>query len=119
MTAPLFGSGSWPAWIASVSNFIQSPVIFNRQWSSGNLVTTNIIRGNMTKTILAVLAHPDDESFGIGGTLALYSRKGYETYLVCATRGEEGSMDEEHLNGYKDKAELRTHELQNAPNTLA
>jgi len=72
----------------------------------------------MAKTILAVLAHPDDESFGIGGTLALYSRKGIDTYLICATRGEEGSMDEEHLNGYKDKAELRTNELQNAAKHL-
>jgi LmbE family N-acetylglucosaminyl deacetylase len=72
----------------------------------------------MTKTILAVLAHPDDESFGIGGTLALYSRKGYDTYLICATRGEEGSMDEEYLKGYKDKAELRTNELQNAAKHL-
>lgn len=72
----------------------------------------------MKKILLAVLAHPDDESFGIGGTLALYSRKGYDTYLVCATRGEEGSMDAEHLNGYKDKAELRTVELQNAARHL-
>ena len=72
----------------------------------------------MTRTILAVLAHPDDESFGIGGTLALYSRQGCDTYLICATRGEEGSMAEEHLNGYKDKAELRTNELQNAARHL-
>lgn len=72
----------------------------------------------MTRTILAVLAHPDDESFGIGGTLALYSRKGYNTYLICATGGEEGSMDEEHLKGYKDKAELRMVELQNAAGHL-
>lgn len=72
----------------------------------------------MTGTILAVLAHPDDESFGLGGTLAYYSRKGCDTYLICATRGEEGSMDVEHLNGYKDKAELRTQELQNAAKHL-
>jgi hypothetical protein len=49
----------------------------------------------MTKKILAVLAHPDDESFGLGGTLALYAKRGYETYYVCATRGEAGSADEE------------------------
>jgi mycothiol S-conjugate amidase len=72
----------------------------------------------MTKTILAVLAHPDDESFGIGGTLALYSRKGYDTYSICDTSGEEGSINEEHLNGYKDKAELRTNELKNAAKHL-
>ena len=65
----------------------------------------------MTKTLLAVLAHPDDESFGLGGTLALYARRGYDTYLVCATRGEVGSVDEEHLRGYKDIADMRTAEL--------
>jgi LmbE family N-acetylglucosaminyl deacetylase len=72
----------------------------------------------MTKTILAVLAHPDDESFGLGGTLALYSRKGYDTYLVCATRGEAGTVDEEHLRGFKDTAEMRTDELMRAAKIL-
>jgi LmbE family N-acetylglucosaminyl deacetylase len=72
----------------------------------------------MTKTILAVLAHPDDESFGLGGTLALYAQKGYNTYLVCATRGEAGTVDAEHLNGFKDTAELRTMELQRAAKIL-
>ncbi|MBZ5678013.1 MAG: PIG-L family deacetylase [Acidobacteriia bacterium] len=40
--------------------------------------------------LLAVLAHPDDESLGFGGTLARYSAEGVETYLVTATRGEQG-----------------------------
>lgn len=72
----------------------------------------------MTKTILAVLAHPDDESFGLGGTLALYAQKGYNTYLVCATRGEAGTVDAAHLNGFKDTAELRTGELLRAAKIL-
>jgi LmbE family N-acetylglucosaminyl deacetylase len=72
----------------------------------------------MTKTILAVLAHPDDESFGLGGALALYASRGYDTYLVCATRGEVGTVDEEHLNGFKDIAELRTEELRRAAKYL-
>ncbi len=72
----------------------------------------------MAKTILAVLAHPDDESFGLGGTLALYAQKGFDTYLVCATRGEAGTVDEEHLNGFKDTAELRTAELERAAKIL-
>ncbi|MES1262129.1 MAG: PIG-L family deacetylase [Acidobacteriota bacterium] len=38
--------------------------------------------------MLAVLAHPDDESLGFGGTLAKYAAEGGETYLVTATRGE-------------------------------
>jgi LmbE family N-acetylglucosaminyl deacetylase len=40
--------------------------------------------------LLGVLAHPDDESLGFGGTFAKYSAEGIETYLVTATRGERG-----------------------------
>lgn len=72
----------------------------------------------MIKKILAVLAHPDDESFGLGGTLALYKQRGYETYYVCATRGEAGSADPEFLQGYKDTAEMRTDELMRAAKEL-
>lgn len=68
----------------------------------------------MTKTILAVLAHPDDETFGLGGTLALYAQRGYDTYYLCATRGEAGSADEEFMKGFKDTAEMRTEELRRA-----
>jgi LmbE family N-acetylglucosaminyl deacetylase len=63
------------------------------------------------KTILAVLAHPDDESFGMGGTLALYAEKGANVYLVCATRGEVGTVDPEHMHGFSSIAELREAEL--------
>jgi LmbE family N-acetylglucosaminyl deacetylase len=40
--------------------------------------------------LMAVLAHPDDESLGVGGALAAYAARGVETYLVTATRGERG-----------------------------
>ncbi|CAN5705895.1 N-acetyl-1-D-myo-inositol-2-amino-2-deoxy-alpha-D-glucopyranoside deacetylase [soil metagenome] len=40
--------------------------------------------------LLAVFAHPDDESLGLGGTLAHYAGQGVETYLLTATRGERG-----------------------------
>jgi LmbE family N-acetylglucosaminyl deacetylase len=40
--------------------------------------------------LLAILAHPDDESLGFGGTLAKYGAEGGQTYLVTATRGERG-----------------------------
>ena len=39
---------------------------------------------------MCVLAHPDDESLGTGGTLAKYAAEGVDTYLVTATRGERG-----------------------------
>jgi LmbE family N-acetylglucosaminyl deacetylase len=72
----------------------------------------------MTKTLLTVLAHPDDESFGLGGTLAYYAQKGYNTYYVCATRGEVGTVDDEFMKGFKDTAEMRTDELMRAAKEL-
>ncbi len=42
------------------------------------------------KTLLVVLAHPDDESFSIGGTLAKSVAEGSHVHLVVATRGEAG-----------------------------
>jgi LmbE family N-acetylglucosaminyl deacetylase len=43
---------------------------------------------------MCVLAHPDDESLGTGGTLAKYAAEGVETYLITATRGERGRYGE-------------------------
>ncbi|NOY99930.1 MAG: GlcNAc-PI de-N-acetylase [Chloroflexi bacterium] len=70
------------------------------------------------KTILAVLAHPDDESFGMGGTLALYAERGVDVHLVCATRGEVGQMDEKYLHGFNSIAERREAELRCAAGIL-
>ena len=44
--------------------------------------------------LMCVLAHPDDETLGTGGTLAKYAAEGVETYLVTATRGERGAVAE-------------------------
>ncbi|MCL4396482.1 MAG: PIG-L family deacetylase [Chloroflexi bacterium] len=44
----------------------------------------------MTQTLLAIFAHPDDESNAAGGTLARYAREGADVTLVSATRGELG-----------------------------
>lgn len=62
-------------------------------------------------TLLAVLAHPDDESFGMGGTLARYAASGARCHLICATGGEEGTVDEGLLVGYASIAERRAAEL--------
>ncbi|MBC8448076.1 MAG: PIG-L family deacetylase [Chloroflexi bacterium] len=40
--------------------------------------------------LLAVFAHPDDESFRCGGTLALLAQHGVRVWVLCATRGEAG-----------------------------
>lgn len=42
--------------------------------------------------LLAIFAHPDDESFFCAGTLAKYAAQGHGVYLICATRGEQGQI---------------------------
>ncbi len=70
------------------------------------------------KTLLAIFAHPDDETFGIGGTLAYYARRGVDVYLICATRGEAGVLDPTYRGSHTSIGELREHELACAAQTL-
>lgn len=44
----------------------------------------------MTKQMLLIFAHPDDESFALGGTIAKYAQQGVNITLVAATKGEAG-----------------------------
>ena len=76
------------------------------------------IKREPTPVLLAVLAHPDDESFGMGGTLALYAQRGAEVHLVCATRGESGDVVPELMQGFNSIAEKRVAELQCAAKIL-
>lgn len=69
-------------------------------------------------TLLFVGAHPDDESFGPGATLAHYAVKGYKVVYACATRGEVGAADPEHLEGYASPGDMRWAELTAAAKEL-
>ncbi len=46
----------------------------------------------LRKRLLAVFAHPDDETFGAGSTLARYADEGIDITVVCATQGEAGEI---------------------------
>ncbi len=46
------------------------------------------------KTLMAIFAHPDDETFGCAGTMAKYAAAGTQVVLVCATRGEVGEISD-------------------------
>jgi LmbE family N-acetylglucosaminyl deacetylase len=64
--------------------------------------------------LLAVFAHPDDESFAVGGTLAKYASQGVEVVIVSATRGEAG------IEGLEapEAAAIRERELRSAGTAL-
>jgi LmbE family N-acetylglucosaminyl deacetylase len=66
---------------------------------------------NDQKRLLISLAHPDDESFGLGGLIAKYVNEGVEVYYLCATNGDVGTVTTEHMNSYSSIAELRLAEL--------
>lgn len=78
----------------------------------------DVSSSNHHPVLLAILAHPDDETFGMGGTFAYYSRRGVATYLICATRGEAGDVSPDMLLGYSSIGERREAELRCAAGNL-
>lgn len=70
----------------------------------------------MRKTAFVILAHPDDESFGPGGTVALLSQT-HDIYLFCATKGEAGE-DHSEKGGEISLPEKRAQELREASKIL-
>lgn len=77
----------------------------------------------LTPRLMAVLAHPDDESLGVGGTLAKYASEGVDVFLLTATRGDSGRYrghrpgDHQHP-GPSALATIRETELRNAASVL-
>ncbi len=65
----------------------------------------------MNKTLVFFGAHPDDESFGLGATLAQYAAAGVRTYYVCSTGGEVGTVDESYLKDHDTVESLRVEEM--------
>jgi len=70
------------------------------------------------QVLLVVMAHPDDETFGVGGTLAHCAQHGVTVHLICATRGEAGYVDEKFMQGFQTVAERRESELHCAAGIL-
>jgi len=70
------------------------------------------------RTILAVFAHPDDESLACGGTLARLADAGVRVVLLCASRGESGSVTDTALVASRDLAHVRSDELREAARML-
>lgn len=70
------------------------------------------------KKLVFVGAHPDDETFSVGATLAHYASLGVEVYYVCATRGEVGKANTKNMKGHSSVSDLRCAELKCAVQVL-
>jgi LmbE family N-acetylglucosaminyl deacetylase len=76
-------------------------------------------RASRPRTLLAVLAHPDDESLGMGGVLAKAAAEGAHVFVLTATRGDAGRFqghraDDPRHPGPRELARIREAELRAA-----
>jgi LmbE family N-acetylglucosaminyl deacetylase len=69
---------------------------------------------NPKLTVLSIFAHPDDEAFGSGGTLAELARKGHKMTNVCATNGDVGEISDPSLANSDNLWQVRQEEMLNA-----
>jgi LmbE family N-acetylglucosaminyl deacetylase len=84
-----------------------------------NLSAPDTAPGNgQPARLLAVFAHPDDESYLCGGTLAHYAAAGLRVALVCATLGEAGDIAEPVLAARETLPAVREGELRAAAGLL-
>lgn len=64
--------------------------------------------------VLYIFAHPDDESFAVGGTICHYHSQGKTQTLYCATRGEAGKTGQPPVCSREELGNVRRQELQRA-----
>ena len=72
----------------------------------------------MSKKILIVAAHPDDEVLGCFGTVARLIQEGYEVYTLILGEGKTSRDEERQVENKKDEIELLNDEIQNANNAI-
>ncbi|HZQ93541.1 MAG TPA: PIG-L family deacetylase [Candidatus Sulfotelmatobacter sp.] len=73
------------------------------------LLATASVSAQTSRTILAVFAHPDDETVA-GPVLARYAREGNKVYLAIATKGEKGANERAGIPAGDALAKARSEE---------
>jgi LmbE family N-acetylglucosaminyl deacetylase len=111
VACPLAGGSVWieaGAWMEAVSTPARRrhPTLFVRRVKRDRTTGASHL-----KALLAVFAHPDDESFRSGGTLALLARRGVRVHLLTATHGEAGSCGDPPLCMPEELPAVREREL--------
>ena len=68
--------------------------------------------------MLCVFAHPDDETFGTGATIAKYADSGFDIFLATATKGEAGMLGDPPIATRETVGDVRAGELASAAEVL-
>ena len=68
--------------------------------------------------ILAISAHPDDETIFTGGTLAMYAEQGHSVYILHTTRGQGGEVGDPPLATRENLGAVREQEAREAGRAL-
>ena len=68
----------------------------------------------MSKKILIVAAHPDDEVLGCFGTVARLIKEGYEAYTLILGEGKTSRDKQRVVENKKDEIEVLNTEIQKA-----
>lgn len=98
--------GSRPSGHAARDAIRESPV--DVELSSVNMLAVKPV-------LLGLYAHPDDETFANGGTLARYAAAGADVHVIIGTDGIAGSVeDPAHLATHHTLAQIRSAELARA-----
>lgn len=64
----------------------------------------------MTKNILVLAPHPDDEVLGCGATMAKYASAGHKVFVLVATRGSKKLYADDRIENVRNEA-LRAHKV--------
>jgi len=72
----------------------------------------------VTRRVALVFAHPDDDTFGLGGTLALHREDGLEVMTVLATSGEAGPIADPALASRENLGQVREGEARESYRVL-
>lgn len=68
--------------------------------------------------VIFIFAHPDDESFSSGGTIAKLAQIGVVVELITATKGEEGELGDPPISTRENIGKVRGKELKKASKIL-
>ena len=72
----------------------------------------------MTRSLTAIFAHPDDETFATGATLARYADEGVRLSVYCATDGDIGRSSDIPVSSRAELGARRRDELRAAAQVL-